>query len=814
MPPAPNAGMPPPPGQFPQQQFNQAQRPGPYPNQPAPAPTRRLDPDMMPSPIQVIQADKDVNEDKIFQTGPRGQLPPLVTTKFSVEDRGNASPRYIRCSTYNLPATSDMVKNSQIPMSVCVKPLAKLLDGEEPPYIVDPGQQGPIRCKRCKAYMCPQFKFIDGGRRFQCHMCHAITDTPHHYFDHIDHLNQRVDRDNRPELCRGSYEFIATADYCKDNKDPLTPAFIFAIDVSYNAVKSGMVELLCGQLTELIDKLPRDIGQEESKVRVGFLTYSNVIHFYNLNPSLAQPQMMVVSDVKDIFVPLQDGFLVEVDKSRNVINTLLAQIPEMFRDTRETELIFAPVIQAAVQALKSSGRAGKLFAFHSALPSGEAPGKLKARDNRELIGKDKEKVLFTPFGSAYETLAKECVAAACSVDLFLFPNQFADVATLSHVPQKTGGQVYMYSAFRREIDGQRFIADLSYVLQREVVFDCIVRVRTSTGIRATDFLGAISMSNTTDVELAALDCDKAITVELKHDDKIDENQGAHLQIAVLYTSVGGQRRLRLHNLSLSVCSKYGELYRSCETDVIINHVAKKAVRAGLQVPYSKLREDLIAQFCQVLAVYRKEVALPTSPGQLILPECMKLVPAYINSLLKFDGIASTHEISTDDRSFLRHTIMSKDVDATQGLFYPKLIPVTTGELQGDGLPVAIRCSEERLVDSHVYLLENTVKVFMWVGKNVNPEWIQNVFAVDSITKINPDIACLVSYGNEDSTHVRDLLSKLQATRSSQMKLTIVRHGDKLEPFFRRFLVEDRNSAAASYVDFLCLMHKEIRNLLS
>ena len=38
------------------------------------------------------------------------------------------------------------------------------------------------------------------------------------------------------------------------------------------------------------------------------------------------------------------------------------------------------------------------------------------------------------------------------------------------------------------------------------------------------------MSNTTDVDLAAIDCDKAITVELKHDDKIAEDQGAHIQV--------------------------------------------------------------------------------------------------------------------------------------------------------------------------------------------------------------------------------------------------------------------------------------------
>ena len=39
---------------------------------------------------------------------------------------------------------------------------------------------------------------------------------------------------------------------------------------------------------------------------------------------------------------------------RHVIDSLLQQIPEMFRDTRETDLVFAPVIQAATQALEVS----------------------------------------------------------------------------------------------------------------------------------------------------------------------------------------------------------------------------------------------------------------------------------------------------------------------------------------------------------------------------------------------------------------------------------------------------------------------------
>lgn len=46
------------------------------------------------------------------------------------------------------------------------------------------------------------------------------------------------------------------------------------------------------------------------------------------------------------------------------------------------------------------------------------------------------------------------------------------------------------------------------------------------------------------------------------------------QCAVLYTTIGGQRRLRIHNLALSCSAQLADLYKSCETDALINFFAK------------------------------------------------------------------------------------------------------------------------------------------------------------------------------------------------------------------------------------------------
>ena len=42
-----------------------------------------------------------------------------------------------------------------------------------------------------------------------------LISVPPEYFAHLDHTGRRVDCYDRPELCLGSYEFVATKDYCK-----------------------------------------------------------------------------------------------------------------------------------------------------------------------------------------------------------------------------------------------------------------------------------------------------------------------------------------------------------------------------------------------------------------------------------------------------------------------------------------------------------------------------------------------------------------------------------------------------------------------
>nr|XP_031547330.1 protein transport protein Sec24D isoform X3 [Vicugna pacos] len=708
--------------------------PGGFPGGPAqmagpPQPQKKLEPAVVPSPIQVIENDRATRGGQVYATNTRGQIPPLVTTDCVIQDQGNASPRYIRCTTYCFPCTSDMAKQAQIPLAAVIKPFATIPSNETPLYLVNHGETGPVRCNRCKAYMCPFMQFIEGGRRYQCGFCSCVNDVPPFYFQHLDHIGRRLDHYEKPELSLGSYEYVATLDYCRKNKPPNPPAFIFMIDVSYSNIKNGLVKLICEELKTMLEKLPKEDQEETSAIRVGFITYNKVLHFFNVKSNLAQPQMMVVTDVGEVFVPLLDGFLVNYQESQSVIHNLLDQIPEMFADSNENETVFAPVIQAGMEALKAADCAGKLFIFHSSLPTAEAPGKLKNRDDKKLINTDKEKILFQPQTNVYDSLAKDCVAHGCCVTLFLFPSQYVDVASLGLVPQLTGGTLYKYNNFQVHLDSQQFLNDLRNDIEKKIGFDAIMRVRTSTGFRATDFFGGIYMNNTTDVEMAAIDCDKAVTVEFKHDDKLSEDSGALIQ--------------------------------------------------------------------------------------LILPDSMKVLPVYMNCLLKNCVLLGRPELSTDERAYQRQLVMTMGVADSQLFFYPQLLPLHTLDVKSTKLPAAVRCSETCLSEEGIFLLANGLNMFLWLGVSSPPELIQGIFNVPSFAHVNTDMTLLPEVGNPYSQTLRMIMGIIQQKRPYSMKLTIIKQREQPEMVFRQLLVEDKGLyGGSSHVDFLYYIHKEICQLLN
>ncbi|KAL0290380.1 UNVERIFIED_CONTAM: protein transport protein Sec24-like [Sesamum calycinum] len=144
--------------------------------------------------------------------GNQANPPPPATSDYIVKDNGNCSPRYMRCTINQIPCTVDLLSTSAMQLALLVQPLALPHPSEEPIHVVDFGESGPVRCSRCKGFN-PFMKFFDQGRRFICNLCGFTDETPRDYHCNLGPDGRRRDADERPELCRGTVEFVATKEY-------------------------------------------------------------------------------------------------------------------------------------------------------------------------------------------------------------------------------------------------------------------------------------------------------------------------------------------------------------------------------------------------------------------------------------------------------------------------------------------------------------------------------------------------------------------------------------------------------------------------
>ena len=83
---------------------------------------------------------------------------------------------------------------------------------------------------------------------------------------------------------------------------------------------------------------------------------------------------------------------------------------------------------------------------------------------------------------------------------------------------------------------------------------------------------------------------------------------------------------------------------SGELDTIVNFTAKQSISRLMETTPKAVKDHLISNCANILACYRKNCATPSSAGQLILPECMKLLPLYTNCLVKSDALSGGSDV--------------------------------------------------------------------------------------------------------------------------------------------------------------------------
>jgi len=841
---APPGQMPPgqmPPGQTPYGQTPYGQtpyggRPGYAPSPPggpagAPPPAApggasapRIDPAQIPRPPHDAHASV-VRHDTRSDRGGATHPPPASTT-FCARDLGNCNPRYMRSTLSTIPHSADLLSQSGMPLTLLVQPLALPHPEEEPIQVVEHADGvGPVRCGRCKAYMNPYNRWLDHGR-FSCVFCAHTTEAPREYMCPLGADGRRTDLAERPELHKGSVEYAAPGEYMV--RPPMAPALFFLVDVNPVAVQTGATTSACEAILRTLDAIP-----ERARTLVGLCAFDSACHFFKFPGSASSgstthgdrdvattttTKHLVVPDVEEPYAPLPSGLAVPLEANRADIAAALRQIPEMFASGRHGLPCGAAAIKACVEALKPTG--GRVLAFVATMPTG-GYGAVKGRTAvGTAMSKETEKEPVkhaAPADKVYSKMATEAAEYQCAIDAFLLSNGHVDVASLGHLCRVTGGSLYRYHDFNTALDFAQLHNDLRWNVARPQGLEAVMRVRASAGLGVADYGGFFCKRTPTDVDLPALDCDKAISVDLRYEEKLADGQDAFAQCALLYTTMRGERRIRVHTLALPVSSVLGNVFRASDLEAqtcdMIRRASAKLLAGTCSLQGAK--DGALRTTVDTLHAYRKFCASNNSTGQLILPEGLKVLPLYCLALHKSDGLR--FDASADDRAEWALRGVSCTASSAVPSIYPRHFPVHAlrDDLQTNEyppLPATTWLSAEKLEQDGSYLLEDGREMYLWVGRATSREALRETFGVEHVDALGTASHSVVPRLDTNANKsLNALIDALRRMRSSYMRLRVLRRGDARENAYYRRLIEDRSPAGQSYVEFLCHVHRLIQN---
>jgi protein transport protein SEC24 len=737
-----------------------------------------------------------------------------------------APRQFIRMTVNAIPKTMDLQTKAGIPLGCIVHPLAEDKQNPVNVPVVDFGQAPIPRCRQCRTYVNPFIQWLEGGRRWRCNVCGLLNDCQPDYFAPLDMRGVRVDILQRPELRVGCVEFVAPSEYMV--RPPMPPQYIFVVDVSYYMVRAGGLATICQTLHDvLVTNTPQCAIFADPRTRICIITFDSSIHFYNLKGTLSKPQMLVVADLAEAFVPQGLDLVVPLHESRTVIATLLTQLPQMFAQTQNTQACVGPALKAAMHVARTIG--GKVLLFSAILPS-LGVGKLQARWDAKapevLSGTEKEVQLLRPQTEFYKSYALDCHKLQISVDVFLLAQQhYVDVATLGTLSQLTGGQLLYFPEFNAARDGYKLRVDLTHVLTRTTGFEAVMRLRCSKGLKVQGYYGHFFLRSQDLLSLPSIDSDKAFGVHLTLSESAIPTPFCTIQSALLYTTSAGERRIRVLNVALPTTTSIIDLFNYADFDVLITLLAKLAIERALADKMSTAREALVAKCVDLLWTYRQILPM-SSPGvqsgQLLLPESLQRLPLYILALAKHVALRGWQEVHPDVRASAHAMFRTAPCAPLLRSIYPPLYAVhtlanqsveeTTGRTQ---LPLLtpLPLSSDKLDRRGVYLLDLEAEAFiLWVPKTVSEELCHELFGLPSL--INADMSKVSLRQSDDPqslvNRLARLLDALREGRSIYQPLIIAREGDAITDtkFFSHF-VEDRTKNVYSYYEFLVQLQKQV-----
>uniref|UniRef100_A0A673NEA7 Protein transport protein Sec24B-like n=1 Tax=Sinocyclocheilus rhinocerous TaxID=307959 RepID=A0A673NEA7_9TELE len=629
-----------------------------------------------------------------------------------------------------------------------------------------------VRCRSCRTYINPFVSFLD-QRRWKCNLCYRVNDVPDEFM-YNPVTRSYGEPHKRPEVQNSTVEFIASSDYML--RPPQPAVYLFVLDVSHNAVESGYLNVFCQSLLDNLEKLPGD-----TRTRIGFVTFDSTVHFYNLQEGLSQPQMLVVSDIDDVFIPTHDNLLVNLKESKELVKDLLNALPGMFTHTRETQSALGPALQVAYKLMCPTG--GRVSVFQTQLPTLGA-GLLQSREDPNLRSSTKNVQHLGPATDFYKKLALDCSGQQIGVDLFLLSSQYSDLASLACVSKYSAGSVFYYPSFHHvhnTVQSQKFQKDLQRYLTRKIGFEAVMRIRCTKGLSIHTFHGNFFVRSTDLLSLANVNPDSGFAVQMSIEESLADTSLACFQAALLYTSSKGKRRIRVHTLCLPVVSQLSGVFAGADIQAITCLLANMAIDRSICSSLSDARDALVNAVVDCLMAYRANGS-NIQPSGLITPAALRLFPLYVLALLKQVGALYAYT-PPEAALHLNDSVIPQ----------PPLLQLTAEKLTREG----------------AFLMDCGSVMFLWVGKCCNETFIRDVLGYPNYASLPSNMTEIPELQTMYSERTRAFISWLLESRTFHPAFHVVKDDTSAKTSFFQHLVEDRTESAFSYYEFLLHIQQQM-----
>ncbi|XP_030293217.1 protein transport protein Sec24A-like isoform X2 [Sparus aurata] len=713
----------------------------------------------------------------------------------------NCHPEVFRSTLTSIPQTQSLLNKAKMPLGLLLHPFKDL---SQLPVVTS---STIVRCRSCRTYINPFVSFLD-QRRWKCNLCYRVNDVPEEF------MYNPVSRSygephKRPEVQNATIEFIAPSEYML--RPPQPAVYLFVLDVSHNAVETGYLNVFCQSMLENINSLPGD-----SRTKVGFITFDSTIHFYNLQEGLSQPQMLIVSDIEDIFLPTPDSLLVNLNECKELVQDLLKSLPSLFEKTMETQSALGSALQAAFKLLSPTG--GRMTVFQTQLPN-LGVGALQSREDPNQRASAKDIQHLSPATDFYKKLALDCSGQQVAVDLFLLSTQYCDLASLGCISRYSAGSIYYYPSYHHQHNPAQvecFQKDLKRYLTRKIGFEAVMRIRCTKGLSIHTFHGNFFVRSTDLLSLPNVNPDAGFAVQMSIEDNLDDMQVVSFQAALLYTSSKGERRIRVHTLCLPVVNSLSDIFAGADVQAITGLLACMAVDRSVTASLSDARDAMTNAAIDSLASYRQSVLTIQQPG-LLSPACLRLFPLFILALLKQKAFRTGTSTRLDDRVFAMCQLKYQPLAYSMLMIHPALYRID--DLTDEGAlninertipqPRLLQLSVEKLSREAAFLMDAGTVMYLWIGRNCNPNFLTQVLGVPNYAAVPDNLYLLPELDTAESQRTRAFIGWLRDQRPFFPSLQVIRDESQRKISFMQNMIEDRTESALSYYEFLLHVQQQI-----